>query len=357
MNILFDIVHPAHVHFFKNIITSLEKQNHQTLIIAREKDVTTNLLDAYGFEYVTATSASNKNRLSQLSELIRRDLAIYRLGKKFKADIVLTRNPSGVQAARLLGVPGVFDTDSGRAVGVHFKAAAPFANIITSPYCLDEDYGEKHVKYPGFKQSAYLHPDHFIPDPKVHDLLGISKEEPYFIVRFVSMSASHDIGETGFRENTKDRIVEMLTAKGKVFISCEGEVPDKWKPLQINIPSEKMHDVLNYASLLIGDSQTMALEAGYLGTPNIHVSTFVNRLSVMDELEHKYKLMSCFQPVNEEKILEKLEEYLSGLAVLKENYLASRNKMLSDTENIADWFTENIILKSAKCLVVDINHK
>ena len=38
---------------------------------------------------------------------------VARLAQEQGADVVLTRNPSGVQAAKVLGVPGIFDTDEG----------------------------------------------------------------------------------------------------------------------------------------------------------------------------------------------------------------------------------------------------
>lgn len=52
MKILFDMGHPAHVHFFKNAIWELEKRGHQVKVTAREKDVTLELLGAYKIPYV-----------------------------------------------------------------------------------------------------------------------------------------------------------------------------------------------------------------------------------------------------------------------------------------------------------------
>ena len=48
MRILFDLGHPAHVHYFKNLIKLLKKNGNQVLIVAREKDVTHSLLKYYG---------------------------------------------------------------------------------------------------------------------------------------------------------------------------------------------------------------------------------------------------------------------------------------------------------------------
>jgi hypothetical protein len=52
MRIIVDVNHPGHVHFFKNCIWELQQKGHEILITASEKDVTFNLLDNCGFEYV-----------------------------------------------------------------------------------------------------------------------------------------------------------------------------------------------------------------------------------------------------------------------------------------------------------------
>lgn len=342
MKVLFDIVHPAHVHFFKHMIWDLEESGHQTCIVAREKDVTTNLLDAYGFDYVSVGAAGNKSRLSQLGELLNRVKALVRISRNFKPDMILTRNPAGVQAARLLGVTGVFDTDDGRTAGVHFRAAAPFAHVITTPDCFEEDYGRKHVKYPGYKQSAYLHSELFQPNPSVLQHLGVKEDERYYLVRFVSMTASHDSGEAGMTLETKRRIIEILRSEGRVFLSCEGDIPEEWLSLNFNVPSEMMHDALHYASLLVGDSQTMAAEAAVLGIPNIRVSTFVNRISYLDELEKKYRLTRAFHPSQDRDILDCLENYLENLDDKKAGYRARRRALENDKRNIAEWFLDRI---------------
>lgn len=51
-----------------------------------------------------------------------------------------------------------------------------------------------------------------------------------------------------------------------------------------------MHHVMAFASLYIGDSQTMAAEAGVLGVPFVRFSDFVGRIWYLRELEDKYEL-------------------------------------------------------------------
>jgi predicted glycosyltransferase len=339
MVVLFDIVHPAHVHFFKHIIRGLQKVGYNTPIVARDKDVTLALLDHYGFEYITVGRSAKKNRFAQLRELLIRDWTIWRIARKAKANVILTRNPAGVQAARLTGAIGIFDTDDGLAAGIHFRAAAPFADIITTPDCLEENFGVRHIKYPGYKQSAYLHPDHFRPDPAVLKILGVEAGQKYFLVRFVDMVASHDTGESGLSYNDKTRIIERLLTCGRVFISSEGRLPEKWQSLKIKIPPHMIHDALAFATLFVGDSQTMAAEAAMLGTPSLRVSTFCGRISYLNELEHRYGLTFGFHPDEIDGFFSKLNELLHGSNYF-EYIKASHERLVREKCNVAQWFID-----------------
>jgi hypothetical protein len=87
MKFLFDIVHPAHVHFFKHVMTSLQRRGHELRIVAREKDVTNALLDRLGFAHETVGRSERKGLLSQGRELLRRDLALARVAREFAPDV------------------------------------------------------------------------------------------------------------------------------------------------------------------------------------------------------------------------------------------------------------------------------
>ena len=68
MKITVDINHPGHVHFFKNFIWEMEKKGHETLITALDKDVTYDLLDHYGFEYLKL-GQHKKSMLKKIADL------------------------------------------------------------------------------------------------------------------------------------------------------------------------------------------------------------------------------------------------------------------------------------------------
>jgi predicted glycosyltransferase len=341
MRIVFDIVHPAHVHFFRHMITTLHARGHTTAIVARDKDVTSDLLDSLGFEYSTVGQSGRKGKPAQLAELIRRDLALTRFARHFRADLIVTRNPAGVHAARLSGAIGIFDTDDGSAAGLHFAAARPFAHVLTSPDCLPEDWGPRHVRYPGYKQSAYLHPDHFKPDRHVLHELGVGSGERYFVVRFVAMQASHDSGEAGLTGLAKRTIIERLLQHGKVFLSCEAGVPQEWRHISFALPADRMHHALAFADLVVGDSQTMTAEAAVLGTPSLRSSTFVGRLAYLEELEQRYGLTRGFQPAQTDALLAYLDDHLAE-PNLRARVAAAHARLLADKVNVADWYSDLI---------------
>ena len=53
MKIFIDIGHPAHVHYFRNFIKIMEKNGHHFLILARDKEITQELLNHYKIPYVS----------------------------------------------------------------------------------------------------------------------------------------------------------------------------------------------------------------------------------------------------------------------------------------------------------------
>lgn len=339
--VLVDIVHPAHVHFFKHVIRTLESEGVSVTVAARDKDVTLELLDRYGFSYQALTSPG-RGRLRQALELLARNVSLARLVKRSGAQLILTRNPSGAQVGRMLGVRSIFDTDDGPAAGVHYWAAAPFAHVITTPDCTPVSYGKKHVKYPGYKQTAYLHPDHFTPDPGVLDALGVRRGESFFIVRFVAMQASHDQGESGLSWPLRRTLVERLSRRGKVFISSETELPREFSAHRFSPPPHLLHDALAFSTMLVGDSQTMAAEAAVLGTPCLHVSSFSRRLDYLKEIELEYGLIESFRPDDEQSIVSRLDAMLQEPDP-RARVAKAHQRMLSEKCDVARWFADFVM--------------
>ena len=103
-----------------------------------------------------------------------------------------------------------------------------------------------------------------------------------------------------------------------------------------------------FASLYIGDSQTMAAEAGVLGVPFVRFNDFVGRIGYLRELEDTYHLgfgIKASAPGSVDQLCSRVEELvLMDSAERKATFAERRAKMLSDKIDCAKfltWFIEN----------------
>jgi hypothetical protein len=87
----------------------------------------------------------------------------------------------------------------------------------------------------------------------------------------------------------------------------------------------------------------MSVEAAMLGTPSVRFSSFAGKISVLEELEHKYSLTFGVDPENPEKLFSKLNELLN-MKNLKQDFQDRRKNMLADKIDVTAfmvWFIEN----------------
>jgi len=334
VNVLFDINHPAHVHFFKFFIGYLKKNNHNVTIVSRDKDIVINLLDLYGFKH-TVVSKIHKSKFGLAYELIEHQMRLFRILRRNKIDLIFSIGGTfNVHIAGLLGIRSIVFTDSEFARLTN-RITFPFAYRICVPACYYEPldkFKNKVLRYAGYHELAYLHPDNFKPDDSILKEAGLSITDKLFIIRFVSWSASHDVGEKGITEEGKLAIVNLLSEYGKVIITSESELPENLKKYKVKLSSEKMHHLLYYASIYIGEGLTMASEAAALGTPAILINSL--RAGYIEELEKKYDLV--FRYTSDTETIKKIKELLS-INSLKEVWKAKRDRMIKDKINTCDW--------------------
>jgi len=169
--------------------------------------------------------------------------------------------------------------------------------------------------------------------------LGLSKNDKFIIMRFVSWGASHDIGDKGF--TNKKEVLRSLEQYGRVLITSEKKLPSYIEKYKINVPPEKIHHVLYFADLYIGESAPMATESAILGTPAIFVST--SRRGYTDELESKYGLVYNFSGLKKRQkyALEKASELLENENIKKE-WRKKRRKMLSEKIDVTKFMVSLI---------------
>lgn len=340
MRVMLDVVHPAHVHFYRHLRRELLDDGHEVKVVSRDKEVTLELLDRLGIEHTSTGVARTGTLFSSGRELLQRVLALRKEIRSFRPDILLTRNPSGILAAKQAGVLGVFDTDDGSDVRIHFWAARPFADIITTPAILKEDYGRRHRRYKGFKALAYLHPNRFQADPNVRAELGIGPEEPLFLVRFSAYTASHDKGSEGLGESAKTDLVKLLASRGRVVLSDEGTPSEELAPFLWKGSPDRLHHLLATADLCVGDSATVAAESAILGTPAVRISAPSMHREYLHVLQHDYDLIRTFKHGEEREFLAQVEEALSDLASLRSRAKENRARLLSENVDVTSWYRD-----------------
>ena len=342
MRILIDISHPSHVHLFKNTIWNLENKGHKVKITARGKENTL-LLNAYGLEYEVVGKHRDNLVLKGLN-MFDIDYMIYKVAKIFKPDICIGESNMYVaHASKLIKKPSIIFDDSERGIE-HYLLFAPFATIICTPSGYRRKVNpKKHVKYNGYKELAYLHPNNYKPDSSILDSLNLCECDKFVILRFNAFTSSHDVGIRGFNMEMKYRLIKELEKHSEVFISSEVKLPARFEKYIIQVPQHKLHDILYYATLLVGDTQTMTTEAAVLGVPAIRCNTFVGPrdMSNFIELEQKYGLIFNFR--DPQKAIEKAVELIQQ-PNLKKEWLQKRKNLLKDKIDVTafmTWFIEN----------------
>jgi predicted glycosyltransferase len=288
MKIMIDIGHPAHVHFYKNFIWEMARKGHKIVVTARNKDGSLYLLKANSIDH-TVIGVMKKGQINLIKEWIGRDAGIYKIARKFKPDVMTgINNPCIAHVSRLVNSRSIIFNDTEHAK-LGNLVTNPFAHVICTPACFLKDFGKKQIRYDGYHELAYLHPDYFKPNPETLEYLGLKTGDKYFILRFVSWGASHDKGQKGLSIESKRQLVKELVKYGRVLITSECPLPAEFEIYRIKAPLEKMHDLLHYATLYVGEGATMASEAAILGTPAVYINTL--RLGYLQEQEEKYNLV------------------------------------------------------------------
>ncbi|MFC1755876.1 DUF354 domain-containing protein [Patescibacteria group bacterium] len=328
LNILVDVGHPAHVHLFKYFIKYLKEKGHRVIVTSRDKDITLELLEKYGIENI-CISRSKKNIILKLLELVVRDIRTFHLHFKNKFDFSFGTSINITHLTAIFGVPSyVFSESDDSAIKLHTILAYPFATNIIIPKSIKyEKWKNKRVIHNSSHKLAYLHPNHFKPNPKVLEKYNL-RENEFVIMRKSALAAHHDINARGVDDSLWQKIKDLL-AKYQIVDSVEG-----FKSLKID--ATDMHDLLYFAKMLIGDSQSMSMEAAFLGTPCVRISTFGGKLNAIEELENNYALLYSYHPDDESSILKRIKSLLRDKA-LENKFAERRKRMLDVMDDFTDW--------------------
>ncbi len=340
MKILIQVTHPAHVHFYKHFIQEAKARDHDIRVIARDKDITIDLLEGLGIEYTKYMQPVSTDVL-HIRRQLRSTKNTYAIARRFKPDVMTAIGGTAISwVSSVLRTPAVVFTDSeGAPLGN--ALTMPFANVICTPSGYEDDYGEKHIRYDGYHELAYLHPERFEPEPERLESHGINPKERFFVIRFIAWDAQHDVGQHGFSLDQKRKIVSKLDEHGTVYITSESKLPSEFEEYRLPVPPTDIHDLLYYADLYLGDSQTMATEAAVLGTPAIRSNSFAGEgdMSNFVELEEEYGLL--YSTPDGEEAIQKVSEWVRDQQ-LAETWNRRRNRLIDDKIDVTDFMIDVI---------------
>ena len=336
--------HPAHFHMFKHVTTALEARGIKVDYLVKRKDILEDLVQRSGHRYHVV-------RRKERPATGKLGLALALIGMEMRVTAyLLLHRPQlliGTYApviSHLTGVPMIICCEDDTSVVPRFaRTSYPYADAILAPlYCDGGKWDKKMTKYAGFQKLAYLHPNRFTPDREVLSPYLRHPDRPFVLMRFAKLQAHHDEAIGGMSNQVAQHLVELLSRKYDVYITAERPLCNALETYRLHINPLDIHHWLAFASIYIGDSQSMAVEAAMLGTPSVRFSDFAQRIGVLNALEERYHLTFGI-PSNQPDQLYATVNQLANTPNLREEYQHRREAMLKEQIDVTQFFTDFIL--------------
>jgi len=301
MKVLIDIVHPAHVHFFKFIIRDLKKNHHQVIITSRKKTITEKLLEEENIPYISLGGyKSNLDKIIKTIPIIIKLIIILKHFKFGKKDYIMGISlvQAGI-ASKFVKSTCIGFTDTDFAPE-QFYISSFFSNFIFTPKWFPlKVYGAKHIKYEGCQEYTYLNTKYFKPNAEIIRKYGIDGKK-YIVVRLINWDATHDIGKRGITDI--DLFLNKLSKKYDIVLTSEYPINNKWKKKLFKGNLRDFHQLLYFSVGYIGEAFTTAQEALVLGKPSVIINPI------------KCLFFEILNPRNE--LCKKTNDFIEGINLL-----------------------------------------
>lgn len=343
MRVLVYLGHPAHFHNYKNTIAALKEHGHDVEVLIKKKDVLEDLLKNAGIPYHNILEEGRKSsKLGIMVGILKQTIRVNRFCNHFHPDILTGSSVENSLIGPLRGIPVInIGEDDASIVPTYAYLTYPGASVIICPESCDcGKWNKKAVKYAGCQELGYLHPDNFTPDKSVVEKY-FDPDQPYFLMRFSGLNAHHDNGVKGINNEIAHNLVKLMEPYGKVFITSERPLNPELEEYRVRINPLDIHHIMAFADMYLGDSQTMANEAGVLGVPFIRFNDFVGKIGLLNKLEDYYHLGYGIKPADEDKLYETVSMLLN-MENRRQVFQERRQKLLSDSINFSDFLTNYI---------------
>jgi predicted glycosyltransferase len=341
MRLLIDVTHPSLAHVFRPLWAAWTAEGHECAVVARDKDVTLELLRGFGIPHVVLATLG-RTQLGRARELVAREARMLALARRLRPHLVIGTSAHAARVGLWVGAKSaVLNDDDAAAVPLFRWLSYPFASAIITPSCLaHEGHGRRHLTYPSYHALFYLHPARFVPDPRIRAELGLPDGGRFGIVRLSALAAHHDTGVRGLTESLVARLRRDLPADVRLFVTSEKPLSAELRRFGLPVGPARLHHAVALADFVLGDSQTMTAEAAVLGVPAFRVNDFVGRISYLRELEG-YGLAFGFRPGEEEKALAAVQEVVRR-SDRREVFAERRRRMLAERIDPLPWLLDQV---------------
>lgn len=343
MNVAVTVQHAGNVHFFRHAIRRLARSGHDVHVYARVKEVNVDLLEGYDIDHTVVQSEP-----AGLVDLVLTELAyavgLYREFRTFEPDVVLASSGvSAPYAARAVGARCLNFLDTESDVTLQNPLSTPLSDVIYTPDCLRTDFGEKQVRYDGLHELAYLHPNRFSPDRTVLVDRGVDPDAPLFLVRLNAWDAHHDVAKSGISDEGIRELLEVLDARGTVYVSHEDGHPPELAGYEPPVAPHEIHHLMAFADLFVGEVATMTVEAAVMGTPTVRLSPFATETDMGKflALEREYGLIYSFHPTQERQMLSTVRALADDPGAV-EAWTRRRRRLLEETIDVTDFIVDAV---------------
>ncbi len=270
MKILFDIMHPAHINFFKNMIRICREQGHEVVITVLNRGKVPSIVRReLPDEEVHVIGRHRGTRYSILMEAnILRFLRMFAFLLRRRPDIGLSVGSfvAGM-GFRLLGRRNYqVDDDPERFWNVALE------KFTATRLFFPEGISDNHPRISNFnclKEWAYLSPRYFEPNAAVLEPYGV-REREYIFIREVSTGSLNYMNQA---KNPVASISGKFPPGYKVLLSLEDkstreQYPAEW--IVLREPVEDIHSLMYFSKCVVSSGDSMAREGAMLGVPAVY---------------------------------------------------------------------------------------
>jgi predicted glycosyltransferase len=345
MRIVFTIPAPKELYMFKVVGELLKNKGHEIYYLVRDYDSNKEIADYILNDYFTFGKKRFKKAIGKMCEIPYNAISPLSQLCRIQPDIIVGDALLGYPS-KIIGVPSIAFVD-GDALGVYklIYNCLYLSDVFVIPEWNTLRLNRKKIiRYRGLQELAYLHPKYFKPDPRVLDLMGVSRKTSYVIVRLSALEMSHDIGLRSVSENQLQFMLDVLNRHFTVFISSERKLNKPFSELTLRIPRHMFHSALYYASFFISDTAS-AVEASLLGTPSIQISP-VNRQNYPVFRNYgcflylnNYGLMKIVPCTDTNKILEAIMALVNNSDQHKQKQHKVAERFINDHIDVAAFFS------------------